>query len=253
MKKTLHFGLGALLTAALLGGVAWAAEIVNQGAPGNQGPWKVTCVSGCSGGGSVVIGDGGAIDVNNSGVIDGGIVGVNGTWLNGVLVTEFGSASTVGLVVAGGADDADNAHVLPVVQDNGTGSRVLPVGGFDRTGNFYQTIRVSNPTQGSLTTEAPCVPYTQAVQTVTNAAGNLTFSSNTNYVTLCNSQENTVGTAVKCIGSGGTAAFGTANAGDYLNVGDCVSYPVDVGTFPNTISCIANAASAALVTSECGY
>ena len=185
-------------------------------------------------------------------MIDGGIVGVDGTWFNGVLTTEGASIPGSGLVTVNGADDSDVAHVLPVTQ-NGSGFRMVPVGGQDRTGVAYQMLTVSNVTSGAHTTEAPCVPYSQTVETVTNAAGNLTFATNTNYVTLCNSQENSPGTAIKCMGGGTAAVFGTADPGDYLNVGDCVTYPVDVGTFPNTISCIANAVSAALTTSACGY
>jgi hypothetical protein len=46
-KKIIIAGVAVLVLGA---GAAIAAEIVDQGRPGVQGAWPVTCVSGCSGG-----------------------------------------------------------------------------------------------------------------------------------------------------------------------------------------------------------
>lgn len=59
------------LTLSVMSAMAWAAGTqvkADQGAPGNQGAWPVTCVSGCGSGGSS--GSGGNV------LIDGGLVAV---------------------------------------------------------------------------------------------------------------------------------------------------------------------------------
>lgn len=72
-----------IFTLLLIGGVAGAQTVVNQGAPGRQGPWPVTIVTGSTsggggGGGPVTGTDGGPVQVNILSPIPLPVVGADG-------------------------------------------------------------------------------------------------------------------------------------------------------------------------------
>lgn len=246
MKKTLQFGLGALLTAALLGGVAWAQQtmIANQGAPGNQGAWKVNCVAGCGGGSS-----------GGGGVIDGGIVGIDGTYVAGVLTQSGSTVTGTGLVTVGGVNETDVAYPLPVNLDGdtyGAGSaRNVTMGVVGQQNSLYLPLKLNVTTEGLRVNQTSCDYVTNGNSTITNADTFVSFVGPLNYITFCNSGENAAGTEIKCLTGLTSVSFGATNAGDFLQVGDCITYQLGEAAAID-FTCKANAASAGLVTTICG-
>jgi len=60
-----------MLAIGLLGGYALAQQVVDQGRPGKEGPWPITCVSGCS---TTISTDAGISVTIGSLTVDGGNV-----------------------------------------------------------------------------------------------------------------------------------------------------------------------------------
>ncbi|MBP6479890.1 MAG: hypothetical protein KA310_03490 [Pseudomonadales bacterium] len=54
-RSDVNVPMAVALTALLGAVVAFAGQVVDQGSPGNQGPWKVSVVSGAGGGSSTAV------------------------------------------------------------------------------------------------------------------------------------------------------------------------------------------------------
>lgn len=229
-----HF-LGALVTAVVLGGAALAGQVVDQGAPGNQGPWKVSVVSG---GGS-----------------GGGLVGDAGVWINGSYSgltqapEQFSLAYQQSFPVIMGTVTDDPAGLvvpIPVWQSGGAvGNNGVSIALHDESAN------VTNPITDSIAQlfvqVSGCRSLSNLTSAISDSDTSVAINLATKYVTVCNGKENGPGVAIKC-SINGSVALGSANAGDYLEVGDCVTYDQ---AFTTTINCITNGGTQDLALTVC--
>lgn len=253
MRKTLGWGCFALL---LLAPAAWAADVIkaDQGAPGNQGPWPVTCVSGCSGGSG---GSGGSI---TNVFVDGGIIAVTGpdggpvqVQINGnspgnpVYVSlvldggQFNFTGAVSLILDGGQffkiQNMDGGGVLDVNVVNTvnvTGNVTLILDGGQVIATTPQICTSTVATNTVVGTSATPVPAVQA-------AGR-------SYVQLCNTLQNSSSTVIKCTPTGSSPVFAAGNPGQVLATGDCVTYTIKAAA---AAQCIANGAGSNVDSYEC--
>lgn len=228
---------GALAMAVLLGGVAIGGQIVDQGAPGNQGAWKVTVVGG-SGGSS-----GGSFSGDAGVWINGSYSQVNGAEVYGA---PYGGAFPV---MVAGIDDHTNPSVqaIPVSSiGNSPGSNTIPAG-FINESNSTVGMATTN-TFGELFVEPiGCPVLGESVFAIGATDTGFTPGISIRYITLCNSKENASGVAIKCSNQG-SVALGSANPGTYLEVGDCVTW--EEVTLSN-INCITNGGTQNLMTTIC--
>jgi len=75
-----------------------------------------------------------------------------------------------------------------------------------------------------------------------------TAASARRFITICNSPENTGTPKIKCREDGTAPVMGLGNAGDVLNVGDCVPYTV---TDQQTVSCNTDTNATHALSLEC--
>lgn len=207
---------------------AQSRTIVNQGKPGNEGPWPVTI---SSGGGSSVV---------TANILDAG-VWINGSWNAGSGVpqdfnTLYGGANPVVIGVLDDLGTSGNVVPLQVVgQGNPSGAAGIPAmfSGYN-SGNFeYGYLNDRN----YLTiTSQECTTWTETTFSI-GATATVVAGGNTRYVTLAVSKESPPGSAIKCT-TNGTVALGTTNPGEYLELGDSVLLQMDHSNFP--LSCITN-------------
>lgn len=98
----------------------------------------------------------------------------------------------------------------------------------------------------------PCAnasPHT--VTSVTNASTTTpaTAQAGRVWTNVCNSPQNAAGSIVKCRADGTAPVFAAGNAGDVLELGDCVTYTVSAA---RNILCISNSAGGiSTLTYEC--
>lgn len=92
-----------------------------------------------------------------------------------------------------------------------------------------------------------CSAVGQTVTSVGVAASTITVGlANRWYARICNSSENAGTPLVKCRDDAVNPVMGIANAGEVLEVGDCVSYYTT-----NAIRCISDTAATAVTQAEC--
>lgn len=111
-------------------------------------------------------------------------------------------------------------------------------------------------TGGSSGSSFPVTPQqctggpTSKITTVGTSAGTTPSSqlASRRYIVLCNSLQNSGNPTVKCRADGTAPVMAVGNAGDVLGVGDCLMYPIAASV---TISCIADAATTYVTSSEC--
>lgn len=238
----------AVVTGLLIAGGVWAGQIVDQGSPGNQGPWKVSLTAGPAGG----------INVN---ILDSGV------WVNGSRNAGSGTPEEIGatwqvsnpVLVAGFQEGSaqERLHPIPTalitdeVTEITTGAPVWFVKN-DGAAPYTMSQGSVDIQRNLFTSEADCFDFDQFTESVAAASTAIVgFSlTATKWVTFCNGKENPVGSAIKCdVGSGGVVALGASNPGTYLEVGDCVTFPVDALSF--IPACITNGGALPISVNAC--
>lgn len=228
---------GALAVALALGGAAVAGQVVDQGAPGNQGAWKVAVVSGGGGGGTALTGDAG--------------VWINGSYSGLTQAPEQFSLAyqqSYPVIMGTVSDDATGLVVpIPVWRSGGTvGNNGVSIALHDENNN------ITNPiTDGAAqlyVQVSGCRSLSELVAPVDATDTAIAFNTPTKYITVCNGKENGAGVAIKCSISG-AAALGSANPGNYLEVGDCVTFDQ---YYTTQINCISNGGTQDLAITACG-
>lgn len=87
--------IGIVVVALCVAGVALATELVDQGRPGTQGPWLISCVSGC---GTTIVTDGG-MSISASFSFDGGFIGTVLPAPCKTFVQKFTDAGTTAITI----------------------------------------------------------------------------------------------------------------------------------------------------------
>jgi len=136
----------------------------------------------------------------------------------------------------------------------GSDTTTQPDGGFLRRVQVDPQGRIlvaSTSVDGGTTTYTTaifaCASRAQTVTSVGVAAVTLTTSLASRWAArICNSAENAGTPLVKCRDDNTNPVMGIANAGEVLEVGDCVTYYTTVG-----IRCISDTAATAVTQAEC--
>lgn len=109
------------------------------------------------------------------------------------------------------------------------------------------TVYADGGTSSNSSVTFSCTTRSQSVTSVGTSASSLPTALTTRWmVRVCNSAENTGTPIVKCRDDGTNPVMGIANAGEALEVGDCVSYYTTAA-----IRCISDTAATAVTQSEC--
>lgn len=107
-------------------------------------------------------------------------------------------------------------------------------------------------TAPSTTLPYPCaIASPNSITSVTNASTTTpaTAQAGRVWTNVCNSPQNAAGSIVKCRADGTAPVFAAGNAGDVLELGDCVTYTVPAS---RNILCISNSAGGiSTLTYEC--
>lgn len=131
----------------------------------------------------------------------------------------------------------------------GTDTTTQPDGGILRRVQVDPQGRIvtSGGGGGGSTVIFACTSRSQSVTSVGVAASSLPTALATRWmVRVCNSAENTGTPIVKCRDDGTNPVMGIANAGEALEVGDCVTYYTAAA-----IRCISDTAATAVTQAEC--